>query len=74
VATGLFDPRKSLGRAIRRKRLRLGLTQEELAEAADLHWTYVSGIERGIRNVSILKLCRIANALNVRVRDLVREL
>jgi transcriptional regulator with XRE-family HTH domain len=74
VAANPVDPRKTLGLAIRRKRLALGLTQEQLAEAADLHWTYVSGIERGIRNVSILRLCRIATALNLRVRDLVKEL
>lgn len=68
------DPRKTLGQAIRRRRLRLGLTQEQLAEAADLHWTYVSGIERGIRNVSILNLFHIATALRLHVRDLVKEL
>lgn len=68
------DPRKILGAAIKRRRLRLGLTQEQLAEAADLHWTYVSGIERGIRNVSILNLLQIATALGLRVRDLVKEL
>ena len=68
------DPRKALGLAIRRRRLSLELTQEELAEAADLHWTYISGIERGIRNVSIVNLFHIANALKLRVRDLVGEL
>ncbi|MGA2387663.1 MAG: helix-turn-helix transcriptional regulator [Candidatus Sulfotelmatobacter sp.] len=68
------DPRKILGAAIKRRRLKLGLTQEQLAEAADLHWTYVSGIERGIRNVSILNLFEIATALGLRVRDLVKEL
>lgn len=49
------------------------MTQEQLAEAADLHWTYISGIERGIRNVSIVNLFNIANALKVRVRDLVKD-
>jgi transcriptional regulator with XRE-family HTH domain len=68
------DPRKLLGMAIRRRRLALELTQEQLAERADLHWTYISGIERGIRNVSILNLCEIARALRVRVRDLVSDL
>jgi transcriptional regulator with XRE-family HTH domain len=74
VADGPGDPRKILGAAIKRRRLNLGLTQEQLAEAADLHWTYVSGIERGIRNVSILNLFHTATALNLRVRDLVKEL
>jgi transcriptional regulator with XRE-family HTH domain len=50
------------------------MTQEQLAEAADLHWTYISGIERGVRNVTIVNLHQIALALKVRIRDLVREI
>ncbi len=72
MVTPVTDPRKPLGAAIRKRRLALGLTQEQLAERADLHWTYVSGIERGIRNVSIVNLFHIATALGVRVRDLVK--
>jgi transcriptional regulator with XRE-family HTH domain len=72
VVTHVTDPRKPLGAEIRKRRLALGLTQEQLAEKADLHWTYVSGIERGIRNVSIVNLFHIATALDVRVRDLVK--
>lgn len=72
MVTHVTDPRKPLGEAIRKRRLVLGLTQEELAEKADLHWTYVSGIERGVRNVSIVNLFHIALALDVKVRDLVK--
>jgi len=67
------DPRKLLGEAIRKRRLALGLTQEQLAERADLHWTFISGIERGHRNVSVLRLYDIATALGVKVRDLVKK-
>ena len=74
MVTRVTDPRKPIGVAIKRQRLKLELTQEQLAEAADLHWTYISGIERGIRNVSIVNLFNIATALKVRVRDLVKEL
>lgn len=74
MVTKVTDPRKPLGEAVKRQRLKLGMTQEELAEAADLHWTYISGIERGVRNVSIVNLFNIATALKVRVRYLVREL
>jgi transcriptional regulator with XRE-family HTH domain len=74
VVTKVIDPRKPLGRAIRSLRLKAGLTQEQLAEAADLHWTYISGIERGVRNASITSLSQIAAALNMRVRDLVKDL
>lgn len=62
----------SLGKVVRARREKLGLTQEQLAEKADLHWTFISGVERGVRNVSVLKLLRIASALNAKVRDLIK--
>jgi transcriptional regulator with XRE-family HTH domain len=65
------DPKELLGQAIRERRKSLGLTQGQLAEKADLHWTYISGIERGERNVSMMKLYQIALALKTRVSDLV---
>jgi len=68
------DPLKPLGAIIRRRRLELGLSQEQLAEKADLHFTYISGIERGLENVSILKLAKIAAGLKTRVRDLVQDI
>lgn len=60
------DPRRSIGKAIRKRRNALGWSQETLAEAADLHWTYIGGIERGERNVAILNIVRIAKALGVK--------
>lgn len=57
------DARVQLGEAIRKKRLQLGLSQERLAEKAGLHWTYIGGIERGERNVSLLNIVKIARAL-----------
>jgi transcriptional regulator with XRE-family HTH domain len=71
VDVPITDPRKPLGLAIRIRREALGLTQEQLAEKAGLHWTFISGVERGIRNISIVKLHRIAASLEVRLRDLV---
>ncbi len=67
----ITDPRKSLGQTIRVRRETLGLTQEQLAEKAGLHWTFISGVERGVRNISIMKLHSIALALGVSLRDLV---
>lgn len=60
-----LDPRIELGKAVRKKRRLLGLSQEELAERAELHWTYIGGIERGERNVSLLNLVKIARALEL---------
>lgn len=50
------------------------MSQEELAEKADLHPVYFGQVERGEQTVSIHALIRIAKALRVRVRDLVKEL
>ncbi len=62
---------KIVGERIRSARSRLGISQEELASLADVHRTYIGGIERGERNVSLLNLVRIARSLGVTVSDLV---
>lgn len=51
------------GKNLRKHRLDKGLSQEALAEKADLDSTYISGIERGVRNPSLLSIIRIAKAL-----------
>jgi transcriptional regulator with XRE-family HTH domain len=61
---------KKLGGRIRRLRDRKGLSQEALADLARLDRSYMSGIERGIRNVSILNLVKIARALGLHVTSL----
>lgn len=58
------------GRAVRRRRMELGLSQETLAERADLHRTYVADIERGVRNVSLKNIEKLARALDVSIADL----
>ena len=57
------DPRVRFGRAVRKRRHALGLSQEGLAEKADLHWTYIGGVERGERNLGLLNIVKIARAL-----------
>lgn len=59
-----------LGDQIRRARASKGLTQEELAEQAELHRTYISSVERGERNVSVNNLSRICSALSIKVSAL----
>jgi transcriptional regulator with XRE-family HTH domain len=55
----------SFGQNVRKMRGESGLTQERLAAKADLDPTYVSGIERGVRNPSLLIITRLAKALRV---------
>lgn len=62
-----------LGCAIRRLRRARGLTIKDLAFAASMHPTYLSGIERGVRNPSWHKLCGLADALDVPLATLARE-
>lgn len=64
------DPRAQLGEAVRKKRLALKLSQEGLAERADLHWTYIGGIERGERNVGLVNIVKVARALETTASQL----
>lgn len=64
------DVKKSFGSSVRAWRGRLGISQEELAERADLHRTYVSDVERGARNLSLESITRLARALDVSVPSL----
>ena len=50
---------------VRKKRNALGLTQEKLAELANFDRTYISMVERGKRNISLINVCKLARALNV---------
>jgi transcriptional regulator with XRE-family HTH domain len=63
--------RRSLGEAVRHRRGLRQLSQERLALDADVDRTYVSQIERGIGNPSLLVLCKIAATLDVDVSELV---
>ena len=58
---------------VRRRRERAGLTQENLAFEADLHTTYISLLERGLRNPSLATVERLAEALDTTMTSMVRE-
>jgi transcriptional regulator with XRE-family HTH domain len=60
------------GARVRELRIERGWTQEELASAAGRHWTYVGGIERGERNVTLQVVSDIARGLGVDVQELFR--
>lgn len=67
----IFDrERNCLGRRIRFLRLKVGWSQEDLADACGLDRTYVGGIERGERNPSLKNLVKISGALQVGVSEL----
>lgn len=64
------DINQRFGRAVRRRRRELDLSQEELAERAELHRTYVSSIERGERNPSLENIEKLAKALDTSITRL----
>ena len=63
-------PLASFGLNVRKRRESLELTQLEAAERADLDPTYISGIERGVRNPSLISIARVAKALDITVSEL----
>ena len=60
-----------LGRAVRETRERVGISQSELAAKADLHPTYVSVVERGLKSPTLYTLARIAKALEKKPSELI---
>ncbi|QEL17776.1 helix-turn-helix domain-containing protein [Limnoglobus roseus] len=62
---GRADVRERFGFAVKARREELGLTQEGLAAAARIHRTYLSDVERGTRNLSLVNVERLAAALDL---------
>jgi transcriptional regulator with XRE-family HTH domain len=65
---------KSFGNRVRSVRSEKGISQEALAGLADLDRTYISGVERGIRNISLVNIAALATALDVSVTELTKDL
>ena len=68
-----LDIRTRFGRAIRRIRQEQEINQEEAAERCGLHRTYYSGVERGVRNVSLVNVEKIAKGLKTNLSELFRR-
>jgi len=64
---------QQVGRRLKESRQKLGLTQEQLAERAGLHYSYIGQVERGDKNPSLKSLYRLAGALNVGIDYLLEE-
>jgi len=60
-----FSAASDFGVRVRSARQELGWSQERLAEETGLHWTYVSSVERGERNISLLNILKLAQALEM---------
>lgn len=68
------DPRLAFGQAVRKLRRSKGISQEKLAELAEIHRTYIGDVERGTRNIALVNMTKIASALGVPLSRLVHEM
>jgi transcriptional regulator with XRE-family HTH domain len=66
------DIKTRFGKALRRRRQKLGVSQEAFADMCDLDRTYVGGIERGERNVALANIEKIAKTLRLSLSELFR--
>jgi transcriptional regulator with XRE-family HTH domain len=67
------DVRIRFGRALRERRRKLGVSQEEFADLCGLDRTYVGGIERGERNLALVNIEKLARALKISLSELFRS-
>ncbi len=67
-----MDMAKKFGQRVKTIRLSKGLSQGKLAQRLNVDPSYISQIERGVGNMSLRRIERLANALNVSVKDLIQ--
>lgn len=68
------DLKAAFGETVRKFRMAKGLSQEKLAEHAGIHRTYIGDVERGLRNIALVNMHRIASALGVSLGSLISEM
>lgn len=64
-----MDIKQAIGKRVKELRNKIGISQEELADNAQLDRTYVTSVECGKRNISIVNIEKLANALNVTLKE-----
>jgi transcriptional regulator with XRE-family HTH domain len=65
-----LEIKKAFGEAVREIRISQGKSQEQLAFDSNLDRTYISGVERGIRNISVVNIQKLAEAFDMRLTEL----
>jgi transcriptional regulator with XRE-family HTH domain len=68
------DIKRAFGHRVRELRAARGWSQEEMAEASGLHWTYIGQVERGERNLTLLSIQKIAKGFKIEMMELFKGL
>jgi transcriptional regulator with XRE-family HTH domain len=68
------NPKTAFGVAVRHLRLAKQISQEELADRAKIHRTYIGDVERGTRNIALINMTRIAQALGVPLSRIISDM
>lgn len=68
----MTDISSKFGKRVKEIRLKKGLSQGDLGKILKVHPTYISGIERGVRNMSLKNIEKLAKSLNVSIEELVK--
>lgn len=65
---------KNFGQRVREERIKLGLSQEELATRAGVHRTYIGMVERAEKNITLVNIYKISKALRIPISELFKNL
>lgn len=68
----MSDISSKFGKKVKEIRLKKDMSQADLAKILGVHPTYISGIERGVRNMALKNIERLAKALNVPIEELIK--
>lgn len=66
-------PEHHFGQVLKAARIRQGLSQQELSFRADVHWSYISQLERGLKSPSLGVILRLAGAIGIKASGLIGE-
>lgn len=69
----MTDISKKFGKKVKEIRLKKKMSQRDVAKLLKVHRSYVSGIERGVRNPSLKVIERVANALGVNIEEIIKK-
>lgn len=64
---------RKFGKRVREERIKQNFSQEELAERANMHRTYIGMIERAEKNITLENIAKIAKALNIKMKNLLND-